>query len=480
MVVALAPWQSLAHAGTPWVVGDPARNTLASMARRIADPSFLRSAARLQFDIACTFAPARLTPATLVGVQATPLGEIWPLRCNLLSHAPNAEAGKPVLLPEPRAIRSTPTGTNAPAGDLFDSASGKAGDTLAPIYSPDVTGHTQMLVDPSAQTRSQTDCEEGDTCDPPDDMIDARQSSNDPDAPAAGLATIRIGAYLLIWLVLLCLSGLLCLIYYKRRLAPEAKLIRAAKAGLKRGEFRVEYQPVVSLREGKCVGVEALIRWENKEYGALGPLHYMSCLEHTTLIGPLTRFVLSTAAREFDSLMAASSLYIGVNVCVGHVASKTFVSDVCESAKGILSQLILHITQSHCEKPAVNVLNALGALREKEVRFALACQGTGPVDPRLLAAIEFEMVKIDRQVLALDEVQRRQRLAEVIEVARSIGASVVAAGVESAAHHSVVERSGADFGQGFFYGRTMVINLLRTFLEAGGTPVRARQARLGQ
>lgn len=103
--------------------------------------------------------------------------------------------------------------------------------------------------------------------------------------------------------------------------------MRAAKVGLKRGEFRLE-QPVISLREGKCVRVEALIRWNNMEYGSLGPLHYMRRLEHTTLIGPLTRFVLSTAARELGPLAAAKSLYIGINVSATHVENETFVSDV--------------------------------------------------------------------------------------------------------------------------------------------------------
>jgi sensor c-di-GMP phosphodiesterase-like protein len=85
-------------------------------------------------------------------------------------------------------------------------------------------------------------------------------------------------------------------VFYKRRLAPEARLVRAAEAGLRRGEFRLEYQPVMSLREGTCVGVEAMIRWTNTEYGLKGPTYYMRILEKTRLIARLTRFVLSTAA----------------------------------------------------------------------------------------------------------------------------------------------------------------------------------------
>ncbi|MEW9583176.1 EAL domain-containing protein, partial [Paraburkholderia sp. DGU8] len=69
------------------------------------------------------------------------------------------------------------------------------------------------------------------------------------------------------------------------------------------------------------------------------------------------------------------------------------------------------------------------------------------------------------------------RLAAVVDAARPFGATVVAEGVESASHHTVVTQSGADFGQGFFYGRTMVISLLLTFLEAGGTSLRMQKKR---
>ena len=235
---------------------------------------------------------------------------------------------------------------------------------------------------------------------------------------------------------------------------------------------------MISLREGKCGGVEALIRRNNTEYGSLGPLHYMRRLEHTTLIAPpLTRFVLSTAARELGPLAAAKSLYIGINVSAPHVESETFVSDVRGSAKGILSRLVLHMPESHRAKPTANVLNAFAALRAKKVRFALSGVGAGLAYLGLLTAFAFELVKIDRQVLALDADERVRRLAAVIDAARQQGATVVADGVESANHHKVICRSRIYFGQGFFYGRTMVINLLLTFFEAGGTSLGARKTR---
>lgn len=175
--------------------------------------------------------------------------------------------------------------------------------------------------------------------------------------------------------------------------------------------------------------------------------------------------------------MADSPLYVGVNVSSSHVQSATFVSDVRRAGKRILSRLVLHMPESHCAKPKANVLNALAALRGKKVRFAVSGVGATPVAPDLIKVFAFALVKIDRQVLALDGDERKQRLTAVVDAARPIGAIVVAGGVESATHHALVSQSGADFGQGFFYGRTMVISLLLTFLEAGGTSLRMQKTR---
>jgi EAL domain-containing protein (putative c-di-GMP-specific phosphodiesterase class I) len=131
--------------------------------------------------------------------------------------------------------------------------------------------------------------------------------------------------------------------------------------------------------------------------------------------------------------------------------------------------------QSRCAAPTANVLDTIATLRAKKVRFALSNVTTVPADPNPLKAFDFKLVKIDRQVLSLDEDERWQRLTALIDAVRPLGATVVVEGVESAKHHSMVSQSGADFGQGFFYGRTMVINLLLTFLEAGGTSLRARK-----
>ncbi|MFM0149917.1 EAL domain-containing protein [Paraburkholderia sp. RL18-085-BIA-A] len=293
----------------------------------------------------------------------------------------------------------------------------------------------------------------------------------------SGRVLAGLAVWLVLWLALTCLFIRGFWIFYKRHLTPDAKLIRAAKAGLRRGEFRVEYQPLVNLREGRCVGVDALIRWDNVEYGHLGPYHYMSRIEQGSFVVPVTRFILATAVRELGPLGASKSLYIGIKVAARHVESRTFVSDVMGSAESILSRLVLHMPEEHCARPTKGVLDAITVLRAKGVRLAMSGVTTVEKYRGFHKAFHFDLLKIDGRVLALDDGERRNRLAALVDAARELGSNVVAEGVESASHHKIVSRSGAEFGQGFFYGRTMVLSLFATFLNAGGNSLRGKRVR---
>jgi EAL domain-containing protein (putative c-di-GMP-specific phosphodiesterase class I) len=193
-----------------------------------------------------------------------------------------------------------------------------------------------------------------------------------------------------------------------------------------------------------------------------------------------TAYILSTAVRELGPLVASKSLYVGIKVAARHVESPTFVSDVIGSAESILSRLVLHMPEEHCARPTKGVLDAFTELRARGLRLAMSGVTTVETYWSFHKAFRFDLLKIDRRVLALDDGARRQRLAALVEVARELGSIVVAEGVESASHHMVVSRSGAEYGQGFFYGRTMVLSLLVTFLDAGGNSLRGKRVRLLQ
>lgn len=450
-----------------------------------------------QSDTDCMSPPVLLIPATLGGATTPPMKLIDVARptCSSLANMPKPEAGvrRP---PSSRASTEVSRSLTDPEADLIDAGSNNTSDLPPVVSGPAFTGLAPEFSDPSPpdddpEVAEVSGCERDHACEDGAGSSYADESALPnlkPDVRPVvsagehvnGRVLVGLAVWLVLWLAFTCLFVQGFWVFYKRYLTPEAKLIRAAKAGLKRGEFRVEYQPLVSLRDGRCVGVDALIRWDNVEYGQLGPYHYMSRIEQASFITPLTRFILSTAVLELEPLVASRSLYIGIKVAARHVESPTFVSDVIGSAESILSRLVLHMPEEHCAKPTRGVLDAVTALRAKGVRLAMSGVTNVETYWGFHKAFHFDLLKIDRQVLALDDDERRQRLAALVDAARELGSVVVAEGVESASHHKVVSRCGAEFGQGFFYGRTMLLSLLVTFLNAGGNSLRGKRVRLWQ
>lgn len=117
-------------------------------------------------------------------------------------------------------------------------------------------------------------------------------------------------------------AGAVCVGYLVR---PKARLRRAARIGLRRGEFHVVYQPIVDMRTRHCVGMEALLRWDHPKFGAGGPGQFIGELEGTRLLCGLTRFVLREAnsaltqlplpvSRRFRHRLQQSGLTRGLSV----------------------------------------------------------------------------------------------------------------------------------------------------------------------
>jgi EAL domain-containing protein (putative c-di-GMP-specific phosphodiesterase class I) len=252
----------------------------------------------------------------------------------------------------------------------------------------------------------------------------------------------------------------------KRWFRYDKGLLRAARAGLRRGEFHVEYQPVVGLRRPKCVGVEALLRWDNEKYGALGPAHYMEFIENSSLIGPVTRFVVSRAAQDLREIGAPKSLYVGVSAPSIYLLSSAFTADLTDYGSHGLPPLILKVGASSVMKLKKRLIPMMAQAREKGMRFALS--GVRPADCGLAlpADMTFEMVKIDRDVLGLGADERARHVNALTRMGHDLGAVVVVEGIENSAHHNVARASRAEFGQGFFYSRALGASRLKIFLEA--------------
>ncbi|MFM0380002.1 EAL domain-containing protein [Paraburkholderia strydomiana] len=441
-------WQQL----TDWLAGPPA--------------------APIHFGSACvSIAQLPLVPAAVAGPVAgpTPLGanicdSLDDTRADVTDDAAATDNLVPdvvTLLTElPWQISEHPA---AVRGGVL------ASDAVAPIASQ----VDRVEQSPEPPTMSPPDCSLG-RCEER-----AFSSSIGADTPASvrplpSIATQRPSVWTILRFVLWpILAAVLVLVVgwaLKRWFRYDKSLLRAARAGLRRGEFHLEYQPVVNVRRRTCAGVEAMLRWDNQQYGALGPAHYMKFIENSSLIGPMTRFVVSRAAQELREIGAPKSLFLCVTTPASYLISSAFIADLGDVGSLGLPPLILKLGAGSAKKFKNRLIPIMAQARDKGMRFAVSAVSPTDVAPELPADMRFEMVKIARDVLEMDPDERSKQLSALTSMGHEMGAIVVVEGIEHAAHHNVARASLADFGQGFFYSRALGAGGLKAFLEAANAP----------
>ena len=238
------------------------------------------------------------------------------------------------------------------------------------------------------------------------------------------------------------------------RLALETDL-RSAVAD---ESIEVHYQPMVDLRTGAVMRVEALARWRHPTRGPVHPTEFIALAEDTGLIRDVGRLVLDTACRDAvglrEALAPGTDMQMSVNVSARQLEDRMFVSDVARAlaVTGLPGHaLVLEITESVLMADPL-VIDRLSALRDLRVRIAIDDFGTGYSSLGYLQNLPVDIVKIDKcfidQLAADDGVALVEGIARL---AQALGLTTVAEGVERAEQVIALREIGCDVGQGFHF-----------------------------
>ena len=271
-------------------------------------------------------------------------------------------------------------------------------------------------------------------------------------------------------------------------------LATTMRPALERGEFVVEYQPLVDLQVEPSVadgggaehggvtvapdamrGVEALVRWQHPQFGKLSPDRFIGIAEETGAIVPLGRWVLETAcaqARAWLDEFPQQQLFVSVNLAARQFWDSDVVADVAE----VLEQtrlparlLQLELTESAVMGPAGRPLEALHALAAMGVRIAIDDFGTGYSNLAYLSRLPAHVLKLDGSFLegfqdaaaaGAEAATRREAADEqivsaLVRLAHALGLTVTAEGVESPLQAERLRLTGCDTAQGWHFGRAV-------------------------
>ena len=225
-------------------------------------------------------------------------------------------------------------------------------------------------------------------------------------------------------------------------------------------ELALHYQPVIGLASGEVVGVEALCRWQHPLLGQVPPSTFIEVAEAEGLAATLDRWVVERALREAAELRASGALpptaYVAVNVSARSLADPGLAEHVLRAAQtaGTAPQdVLLEVTESATMTDPAAAADLLGRLRRHGFRVAVDDFGTGHSSLAYLRRLPVSVLKVDRSFVAevaTDE-HARAITGSIVDLARTMGLSVVAEGVETPAHAAVLRRLGADAGQGWLW-----------------------------
>ncbi|MEV6806318.1 EAL domain-containing protein [Streptomyces sp. NPDC051129] len=244
-------------------------------------------------------------------------------------------------------------------------------------------------------------------------------------------------------------------------------LTTALPTALERGEFFIEYQPLVHLGDGSVRGAEALVRWLHPQHGILGPDRFIPLAEHTGLIVPLGRWVLeesirqARAWRERHGEQAAGPLRINVNLSPCQLSHPGLVQDtvdILERAGVAPEALCLEVTESALIGADDDLLKPLRRLADMGVDIALDDFGTGYSNLANLRRLPVSVLKLDRsftqgmQRFPADPVDLKI-VEGIVSLAHSLDLAVTVEGVETGAQAEQLRILGCDTAQGWYYAR---------------------------
>ncbi|MFH8514374.1 putative bifunctional diguanylate cyclase/phosphodiesterase [Streptomyces gelaticus] len=255
-------------------------------------------------------------------------------------------------------------------------------------------------------------------------------------------------------------------------------LTTALPAALERGEFFIEYQPLVHLDDGTVHGAEALVRWCHPQHGVLGPDRFIPLAEHTGLIVPLGRWVLEESVRQANFWQERHTdggpLRINVNLSPTQLHHPRLVAetvDVLERSGLEPGALCLEVTESALIGADEDLLKPLRQLAEMGVDIALDDFGTGYSNLANLRRLPVSVLKLDRsftmgmQQHPADPVDLKI-VEGIVSLAHSLDLAVTVEGVETGAQAEQLRKLGCDTAQGWYYARPGAPDRIHSLLLA--------------
>ncbi len=266
---------------------------------------------------------------------------------------------------------------------------------------------------------------------------------------------------------------------FDRAMHTDALARRQLETDLRRAseldEFRLYYQPVVSLQTGRITGVEALVRWEHPVRGLVHPGDFIPIAEETGLIVPMGKWVLNEACRQIQEWHTAHRrevpLSIGVNLSPKQFSQPDLVDQIStaiQSAELDPRSLRIEITEAAIIGKGAAATAILQNIRKLGVQMYLDDFGTGYSSLSYLHGLPIDAIKIDRAFVSnMDTDEKNLRLVRtILTLAKIVGVRAEAEGISTAEQLRALRSLGCEQGQGYHFSAPVTKEAIGEMLTA--------------
>ena len=260
------------------------------------------------------------------------------------------------------------------------------------------------------------------------------------------------------------------------------------RIALKRREFHLNYQPIISLNTGAIVGFETLVRWNHPHKGFISPGKFIPIAEQTNLILPLGMWILQEACQQIqvwqDRLAGQHTDFtVSVNISAKQFEQEDFIQQLDQIIVDTdidIKHLKLEITETLLINNTEIADRIFSQLRARKIQLSIDDFGTGYSSLSYLDRFPVDTLKIDSSfVTRLNEQNQTSTIVRAtIDLAHNLGFNVVAEGVETQQQVNQLKDWGCEFAQGYFYAKPLMKEAAWEFLRQNLKSVNSMKTKL--
>ncbi|MDK9693546.1 MAG: EAL domain-containing protein [Sulfurimonas sp.] len=263
------------------------------------------------------------------------------------------------------------------------------------------------------------------------------------------------------------------------RIERKLEVERLLRFALQNKEITLHYQPQVN-GTGEIIGCEVLVRWYNKQLGSVGPDEFIPISEQTGFIVELGYYILEEAFKTLSEWDKKGIVLqqLSINISMRQMFHSAFVKDVKTLCRKYLderlsSKLIFEMTETSAAEDIPRLIETMNQLRNYGIRFSMDDFGTGYSSLSYLRQIPINELKIDKSfIMELDNPQKDKSLVKtILNIAKNLGLSVVAEGVETQMQKNFLIEEECDMLQGYHFSKPLAKEKFEEYVLQKNSPL---------